>query len=323
MTHHFWVDQMKQKDGRLVLSSEREFGQSFMFTTAPDQQGHGNRDVNIPNRYWFDLPPNWATQVGKDPIIGIGEIYRTGAIRHVKYHFTLELRDVIEGDVIHPYTISFTGHTFLRRDDNLSKFVNDFVWEWSEAYKAKNVELLAAGLTPYKGYDIMIESLMYVEVDGVIVPQIKFDTLDGHWYPEGTPTRWQNVKLTSSVSGEVEPKLTLRLLNDDALRLFHSTTVGVSDVFVGNYAIIIYPKWDHNPMYIKSSISSLTNDSYLGHTVSTSIARIRYFKLPADARRIWIELYSARDHRVASVLPDDEQDSVMIEGVVYFDATFA
>jgi len=48
-----------------------------------------------------------------------------------------------------------------------------------------------------KGYDIMIESLMYVEVDGVIVPQIKFDTLDGHWYPEGTPTRWQNVKLTS------------------------------------------------------------------------------------------------------------------------------
>jgi len=43
--------------------------------------------------------------------------------------------------------------------------VNDFIWEWCDAYKAKNVELLAAGLTPYKGYDIMIESLMYVEVD--------------------------------------------------------------------------------------------------------------------------------------------------------------
>jgi len=129
--------------------------------------------------------------------------------------------------------------------------------------------------------------------------------------------------LTSSVSGEVEPKLTLRLFNDDSLRLFHSTAIGVSDVFVGNYALVIHPKWDHSPMYIKSSISSLTDDSYLGHTVSTSIARIRYFKLPADARKIWIELYSARDHRVASILPDDEQDSVMIEGVVYLDATFA
>ena len=320
---HFWVCQMKQRDQRLVLSSEREFAQSFMFVTTPDANKQSKRDPNIPNRYWFDLPPNWAIQVDKDPIIGIGEIYRTGAIRHVKYHFTLELLDAASGLPIEENTVSFTNHLFLRRDDNLSKFVNEFVAEWKETLNAKNVELLAAGLTPYTTYDVMIESLMYVEVNGVIVPRIKFDTLDGHWYPEGGVTRWQNVKLTSTTSGEVVPNLTLRLLNDDALRLFHSTTKDVSNVFEGAYALTIYPKWDHNPMYIKSSISSLTEDAYLGHTVSTSVARIRYFRISNDTRRIWVELYSARDHRTASVLPDDEQDSVMIEGVVYFDAKFA
>ena len=327
---HFWVCQMKQRDQRLVLSSEREFAQSFMFVTTPDANKQSKRDPNIPNRYWFDLPPNWATQVDKDPIIGIGEIYRAGAIRHVKYWFSLELHNAATGLPIEEYTVSFTGHSFLGRDSNFTNFVNDFLVDWKEAYNAKNVELKAAGLTPYMGYDVMINSMRYGEMEegdegpwrSGKVAKIIFDTDDGYYAPNGLPhERWLNHKLTSSTVGEVVPHLTFELLNDDAKRLLYGG-LDVSSV-TKDRKITFTPLWDHNPMYIKSSISSLTEDCYLGHTVSVSIARIRYFRLSVDTRKLWIELYSVRDHKVPSILPEDEEDNVMIEGVVYFDAKFA
>jgi len=301
-----------------------------MFTTAPDQQGRCKRDPNIPNRYWFDLPSNWAAQLDKDPIIGIGEIYRAGAIRHVKYWFCLELYQAASGLPIEEYTISFTGHSFLGRDNNFSKFVSDFLWEWGDAYKAKNVVLTAAGLTPYLSYDILIDSMRYCEMeegdespwrDGKVA-KIIFNTDAGHYVPNGLPhERWLNHQIPGSTTGEVVPHLRFELLNDDAKRLLYGK-LDVSTV-TRPRKITFTPLWDHNPMFVKSSISSLTEDSYLGHTVSVSIARIRYFRLSVDTKKIWIELYSARDHKVPSILPDDEEDNVMIEGVVYFDAKFA
>ena len=74
------------EDRKVVLAPLREVPEEITFMLSDAEQ-----DPNIPNRYWFDFPSQWANQPNKDPIIGIRSIYTTRCYRYLVYDYEIVL----------------------------------------------------------------------------------------------------------------------------------------------------------------------------------------------------------------------------------------
>jgi len=297
---------------QLILTEKKEFPQEVCFRTTTDQHGKSRRDLLIPNRYWLDLPHIWSTQTKADPVIGIGEIYFNECIRHISYSFKLELIKS-NGDPINEYTIDFIGHSFLSRGDTFQKFLINFIKNYNNAIDTLNITLESLSLTTYNNYDV-ISTMNYYEENGEMVPKIVFDTTDN-----GNNEKWNSIKIGGGIAEAVTPKLTFTFRSDDSRIVLNGGLS--SDIIISSLNILkLRPQWDRTNVYVKSSISSLTENQFLGYSRSNSSTRVKYYRVSNDTKRIWIELYSSRDIRARSILPEDELDFLMIEGVIYFDA---
>ena len=67
----------------------------------------------------------------------------------------------------------------------------------------------------------------------------------------------------------------------------------------------------------------MTDGGFLGYSRSEPLHRLKYYRLDNNTQKFWIELYSARDDKVKTILPKDSKDYLAIEGVIYFDASTA
>jgi len=340
----------------MIFIEPKEFGQEIYFRTSPDSNSDvpkPKRDPAIPNRYWFDLPGNWSEQRKTDPVIGIGEIYFNQCIRSIKYRVTLELVDPTLGMMapVPEYTISVYEYCHMSRGDTFRKFITVFIMRWNEAIAAKNKELAAykvgetpRPLTPYKAFDVFIKS-NYEKVGTDTVTYIAFDCLED-------PNRWNEIIMPSTgLTKTLIPYLTVELLSDDAIEVLNgrksvTTTYALNGIDTSVYPVDpeeepedltkkecdyikrpetlrVYPAWDRNNVFVTSSLSSMTNESFLGYSRSEPLHRMKYYKVDNSTRRIWVELWSARNNKVRSILPEDGEDYLAIEGVVWFDASKA
>jgi len=320
----------------MIFIESKEFGQEVYFGTD-----RGTVDSRIPNRYWFELPQNWSVQRKNDPVIGISEIYFNQRIRVFRYKFTLELLDPTMGgnEPIPEYTLTFTDFQYLSRNQTFRDFVNGFVNSWYSTMTSKNLELAsykvgetARPLTPYKGFNMFMD-IGYETRGSETVSVLKIDCMSD-------PDRWNNV-IVPSTGGTltVIPRITIKMLNDDAIEGMNGSKneiemnaidgiddVGLNfivDTVVRERVLRLYPLWDRNNVYIISDISSMTDGGFLGYSRSEPLHRMKFYRLDNKIQKFWIEIYSARDNRVRSVLPKDGMDYLAIEGVVYFDASKA
>ena len=313
-----------------------EFGQEIYFRTDRSEVRS-----NQSNRYWLELPQNWSKQHKQDPVIGISEIYFNQCVRDVHYQFTFELINQTMGinEPITAYTISFTDHQYMSRGSTFRDFVNGFVGEWLGAMNAKNIELasykvgeVASPLTPYKNYDAFID-FNYETRGSEKVCVLRWSAMED-------PSRWNSViDPASGVGVEVSPRMTITMLNSDAIEVLNGTKseleynnidmseeIGLDfiiDTVSRESVLRLYPGWDRHNVFITSSISSMTACEFLGYSRAEPIHRLKYYRLDNNTQKIWIELYSARENDVKIVLPKDGRDYLAIEGVVYFNASKA
>ena len=282
-----------------------------------------------------------AAQYKRDPVIGISEIYYTQCIRDIRYQFKLELINQTLGmnEAIPEYTITINGIYYMSRNIKFREFVNGFVGEWLSAMSTKNTELAAykvgetaRPLTPYKGYDVFLD-FNYEDRNGERVTVLKFNNMED-------PTRWDSI-IDPSTGGTISviPKMTFKLLNDDCKEVLNGfkrqkeydildgvEVSGVDDIVnevIRERVLRLYPAWDRNMVYVTSSISSMTDGGFLGYSRSEPLHRLKYYRLDNNTQKFWIELYSARDDKVKTILPKDGKDYLAIEGVIYFDASTA
>jgi len=330
----------------MLFIEPKEFGQEIYFRTSPDSNSDvpkPKRDPAIPNRYWFDLPGNWSEQRKTDPVIGIGEIYFNQCVRSIKYRVTLELVDPTLGLMapVPEYTISVYDHCYMSRGDTFRGFVNSFVGEWNRVLETKNIELAAykvgetpRPLTPFRNLDVFIES-EYERIGTETLTYISFECLED-------PNRWNEIIMPSTgLTKTLTPYLTFELLSDDAIEVLNGRkTIATTYMYNGIEEAVmtpsdicerikrpevvkLYPAWDRHNVFVTSSLSSMTNESFLGYSRSEPLHRMKYYKVDNSTRRIWVELYSARNNKVRSILPEDGDDYLAIEGVVWFDASKA
>ena len=329
----------------MIFIEPKEFGQEIYFRTSPDLTSPENprikRDQSIPNRYWFDLPHNWSVQRKTDPVIGIGEAYFNQTIRSIRYRITLELVDTALGlnTPVPEYTVSVYDYCYMSRGDTFRKFINEFIARWTETLTTKNIELAqySSGGTPrplsqYRNFDIFIDSC-YETIGTEPITVISFSAVDD-------PDRWSSVIMPDTgLTKTLIPYLTFEMLSDDAVEVLNGRKTiaesyklnGIDDIGstnICNYIkrserVSLHPAWDRNNVLITTSISSMTQESFLGYSRAEPLHRMKYYKVDNSTRRIWIELWSARNNKVRSILPDDGEDYLAIEGVVWFDASRA
>ena len=282
------------------------------------------------NRYWIEAPYNWSVQRKQDPVIGIGEIYLNQCIRSIKYRLTLKLLDTVEETAIEAYTVSLYDYCYMSRGDTFQKFIREFIRNWDEMIATKNIELIAAGLTPYQKFDLFFEQC-YEKRGSENLCVLRFDTTETE-----DPDRWDSVMdPVSQTAIAVIPHITFEMLSEDAKEVLNGnrtiTEINIFDGFVRDpddrivyevsryHTLRLYPLWDRQNVFITSSIASMTENGFLGYTRSEPLHRIKYYKVDNNVKRIWIELWSSRDNSCRSILPPDDMDYLVMEGICRFD----
>ncbi len=294
----------------LIVHSEREIPQEVMWHLQDDKE---HRDTVIPNRYWFKFPEQWHHQYGKDPILGIRSIYIAKTIRHLSFKVTITYWNVDDDCELYyidsttsnskALEFSFTTTSYLDTNDTIRKvcqhFSNDCSTAFSTAFTTvPDSDLLQKDILPTMTYNIQTTP---------------YSTLTFN-----TPANAYDMKYTSTHGTDVavEQHITIESLGDDDGNLFDIDNGTVTSTKV-SYPIL----WDHYQCFVKSSISALTTDSFFGHTRNDHYNPIKYFRINTKEQSFYVDLFSTRNHNSYVVLPDDNLDDLIIEGIVCFDSS--
>ena len=236
------------------------------------------------NRYWFNLPDNWCDQLCNDSIIGIRDIYLSKMNRDVDMNIRVIVYDKLTQ--IKLEDVDVRVRFFMGREEQMFHLRRAIQ---GQIARSNISEPYKTGINPIYRYDTE-----WTEGQG--------DPAVCNWYFE------DDVKDPSKT---VEVSVTF---NTDAGASMFNAEKGK----VYNTNPYFKNIWDRDDLYITSSISNLTEDSFLGHTRSQAICPMKYYRLTGSERRFWIELYSTSFRRCGMTLPDDNLDSVIIEAVVIF-----
>ncbi len=296
----------------LVVHSERELPQEVMFHL---QNSHSYRDLLIPNRYWFKYPEQWDLQPSKDPILGIRAIYIARTIRHVSFNVTVSYRTTDGSQLYHslsglttdstgntPLTVTFTVDKYLDSDETIQSICSVFDLAASTAFTKAvtsigSVNLLTDYSHPTMTYDIK---------------QTPYSTMT-----ITTPANDEGMTYEQLNEGAYETAvqwITVDSDSDDMIDMLSETTATNTSI---EYNIL----WDHYQCYVRSSIAALNTDQFLGHTRSNHYTPIKYYRINAREQCFYVDLYSTRNHDAYVVLPEDNLDDLIIEGVVCFDSS--
>lgn len=296
----------------LIVHSERELPQEVMFHL---QNSHSYRDQIIPNRYWFKYPEQWYLQNSKDPILGIRTIYIARTIRHISFNVTVSYHTTDGSQLYYsltgvttdstgntPLTITFTVDKYLDSDDTIHNLCSVFDNACSTAFtnaitNIGEVNLLTDYSHPKMTYDIKRTPYSVMSIT--------------------TPANSENLKYYIELESQyesVEQWITVDSDSDDMIDMLSETTSTNTSI---EYNIL----WDHYQCYVRSSITALNTDQFLGHTRSNHYTPIKYYRINAREQCFYVDLYSTRNHNAYVVLPEDNLDDLIIEGVVCFDSS--
>ncbi len=317
LTHCFSSSERMTLKEPLIVHSEREIPQEVMWHL---QDGKEHRDSTIPNRYWFKFPEQWYNQCGKDPILGIRSIYIAKTIRHLSFKVYVMYWDLDDDYELHyidsttgetkTLEFDFTTTTYLDTDDTIRKACQHFATDCATAFSTAFTSVPDSTLLQNKDLPTMTYNLQTTDDNG---QDTHYGTLTF-----STPANNESMTYTNSIGTEVsvEQRITIEPLSDDFDKMFdtnNSTATATSEV----YPIL----WDHYQCFVKSSISALTTDQYLGHTRSTPYTPIKYFRINTREQSFYVDLFSTRNHSAYVTLPDDNRDDLIIEGIVCFDSS--
>ena len=305
---------MNVSDSRkVVLVSLREVPYEITF-----QLSDATQDPNIRNRYWFEFPNQWANIPNKDSIIGIRSIYTTKTNRYIQYSYKIELIpvndmeevsiDTVEGtirqwldgsDTIRPISEFFNNRWQPKADENdeshygtrtTTSLTEDFVWEKYD-------------VMCFYGYDRNSNTTHLCFGRGILATDTIF------------------IKGSQNEDIECKYKITITPESDDAKALFGSSTALTASTRLE------IPVWSRYQCLVKSSLANDDKNNILGHTRDDSYVPIKYFRLNANDKRFWIELYETRFPKCPVSLPmkvydsntqELDRDDLIIEAIVMF-----
>ena len=307
------------EDRKVVLAPIREVPEEIVFLISEAKQ-----DPNIPNRYWFDFPNQWANQPNKDPIIGIRSIYTTKTNRYIKYSYKVSIYDhinapnnetveaavdVLEGTISH----------WLDGSDTIRVITENFNKHWIT--NGKRTSIVLDSRHSWKDYEI----LCYYGYDR---QTHKTYLYFGRGIGE---TSYYEVVEEDNTSELLPYQVEITAISDDTIALFGGTEF-VASRNSNKPCRIEIPIWSRYQCLVKSSISANDKNNILGHTRNDPYTPIKYYRLTSGVKKFWIELYETRYHDSPVSFPtkvyalDDEikkeidRDDLIIEAIVAFSA---
>ena len=312
-------------DRKVVLTALREVPEEVNFMLSEAEQ-----DPNIPNRYWFNLPIQWATQPNKDPIIGIRDIYTTNTNRFIRYSYKFMLNDLatqpidpshswepidtIEGVITHWIDGNETISKITEQFNNISSSNN-----WLTNSTVKRTHSCSDEEHTWSQYEIACyygcdrdDKTTYLYFGRITLDDPFYTTNNNKHYP---------------YSVEITP------LSDDCMALFGTTTTLRAEPDETQPCRVKIPVWSRHQCLVKSSIATNDKNNILGHTRNDPYMPIKYYRMiNSSVKKFWIELYETRYHESPVVFPTKvyetdedkkkelDRDDLIIEAIVCFTA---
>ena len=303
---------------KVVLTALREVPYETTFLLSDAKQ-----DQSKPNRYWFDLPNQWADQANKDPIIGIRSIYTKKTNRFIKFNYKVELIplhetysiDTIEGTISHWIDGSETIKTLVERFNGKDAFVVGWL--------PNDADELAKRRTTEGGYEHEWKANEIVAYYGYDRETHKTNLCFGRGIKEDSTVM---VKDSEDLDIECSYYITITPISDDAKVLFNSNSALTFETRVE------IPIWSRHQCFVKSSIATNDKNNILGHTRNDPYTPLKYYRLNNGIKKFWIELYETRHHDCQVVFPKKvyetneeekkkiDRDDLIIEAIICFTA---
>ncbi len=295
----------------LIVHHEREIPQEVMWHL---QDGKVHRDTTIPNRFWFRFPEHWYNQYKKDPILGIRSIYVARTIRCVSFKVTIKYWNIDDDCELYytnpttaatsPISFTFTTTTYLESDDTIRKACQHWDDDCKEAFTDALTEFSDCILLKSSEYSLptMTYDIQATPYNTMII---------------NTPANSESPTYTQDGSTvSVEQRIYIESLGDDNSKMFD-----LENVLTTNTTITWSILWNRYQCFVKSSISALTTDSFFGHTRSSHYNPIKYFRINTREQSFYVDLFSTYNHGAYVILPTDNLDDLIIEGIVCFDSS--
>ena len=106
-------------------------------------------------------------------------------------------------------------------------------------------------------------------------------------------------------------------MSSDTQALFGGTAFDWKSLDTSTLPRVAIPMWSRHQCLVKSSIATNDKNNILGHTLARfNYTPIKYYRLPNNIKRFWIELYETRYHESPVVFPPDKRDDLINEAIV-------
>ena len=316
-------------DRKVILAPIREVPYETTFLLSDAKQ-----DPSIKNRYWFDLPSQWANQANKDPIIGIRDIYFTKCYRYLVYQYEISLYRYSTTTQTEPdmdnnnkriWLATTTGTIFSWVDGGLTlkETCIDFSRKWIEPNinQTQHFEFNEnAGNSLESNVSEANTARGHNWISREVNSWIEFNETDKQTYicfgrHEGDETF---VEYTGKDNNTYyyRYQIMIKPINDEAKMIFNR------DTYRCLYDRVKFPvNWSRYQCLVKSSIANNDKNNIIGHTRNDPYIPIKYYRLNHDVKKFWIELYETRSHNIPVSIPTDKKDDLIIEAVVCFSSS--
>lgn len=289
----------------------RQIPQETVFTTS-DRSITDERqpkrcwvDPNKKNRYHFRYPTNWSSMNMDNFVIGIRDLYITQRFKHLELTIA-----------IHVWVNDTVNNTTYEKIDLYHELSIDVMFG-----DAKTLQTITSAITKmaeensvnFKG------KIPHIEYRDEIVATHgyadnpngngRISTFNIQTYYNDLPEDFRTISELND-DGETFKiydtySLTFEIveINDEARKFFHyegDTRTNQAD------PIITYNVYDYNSCILYSSLSTIDDDLFLGHTRQYAINPPKYYEVKNSNKSFWVELYATSDHTAPVYLNDGD-----------------
>ena len=270
------------------------------------------RDPTKKNRYHFKFPNNWITTVQKESIIGIRSLYIIPSYKHILIDIKVNViyldHSSFEWQVDPIDNIVVRTEMLILENLKLIDIIKQININISEQFKPESIIFDSNYLSFLKCF-VYNKTISESEHDLQFIIKSDYNEMSVDERTEDVIVNDVTYHRQYMIAFEIDE------INDEARALLHFNVNDAGEV-IGRDGDISDPidthgLYDYNECNAYSDLACMTEDSFLGRTRNSDIIPIKYYELKNNNQSFWVDLYSARDNKVAVEL--NKGDDLYIE----------